>query len=104
MAPTVKPAFPCDIPTDRRRNSGIHAEMPPMAKVRAANPKDAVRKAGFRKRPRKVDLRRVGFTRSLAPRTGSLPHTQYIAAITNPGKARTKKGARHPQWEPIWPP
>ena len=85
-------------------NSGTQAEMPPMAKVSAANPKEAVRKAGLRKSPRKVERVSVGLTLSLAPRTGSLPQTPNRAATSRPGKAQTKKGARQPQWEPIWPP
>ena len=54
VAPTVRLAVLIDMPANRRRNSGIHHEIPPMAKVNIASPKVAVRKAGFRMIPNTV--------------------------------------------------
>ncbi len=48
MAPTIWLAPLTERPAERRRNSGTQDEMPPMAKVSAARPKVAVRKAGLR--------------------------------------------------------
>ena len=73
MAPTVRLAVPIDMPAKRRRNSGTHQEMPPMAKVSIARPKVAVRNAGLRKIPNTVARPKSALTWSLAPRCGSRP-------------------------------
>src|ERR1035437_6331184 len=54
MAPTVRLALATDRPTLRCRNVGIHAEIPPIAKVSVARPIVAVRRAGLRKIPNAV--------------------------------------------------
>ena len=56
-----------------------------MAKVSAASPRVAVRKAGFLNSPQTVARFNVGMTRSLAPRSGSVPTHPYSAANANPG-------------------
>ena len=73
IAPTARLALPTDKPAARLRKVGIQAEIPPMAKVRVASPKVAVRKAGFRNKPRTVERVGEALTWSLAPRTGSRP-------------------------------
>src|SRR5579863_2447969 len=73
MALTVWLAPATDWPAKRWRKVGTQVEIPPMAKVSAARPKVAVRKAGFVNSPRNVARLRVGATWSFDPRAGSRP-------------------------------
>ena len=54
VAPTVRLAVAIDMPAKRRKNSGTHQEIPPMAKVSVASPKVAVKNAGLRIIPNTV--------------------------------------------------
>src|SRR5271155_5560095 len=93
--PATVPALATDIEPKRTRNVGNQVEMPPTAKVHIARPSVAHQNAGLRVRPDSVARLKVGASESALPRLGSRTKKK-ASAISAPGSAAMKKGARQP--------